>query len=386
MRCFVLARGEVVEVEPPGFVRVRALPQGAAGSRLFRRFEGGLRRIQRILKLPYYAVFDSYRFYRSISSRLPEFDLCHEHNGLFSIGTALACRKLGLPYVLTFSADLLLERAAFGNALKGLHARAAAAAARFTYRRADAILCVSEAAREHLVRRWQVDPEKIAVFPNGVDTALFRPIPGDPEGLRGRYGLGAGPVIVFAGGFQPWHGLELLVESFAAVLGGRADARLLLVGDGRARPAVEAAAAAHGVADRMVITGFVPQVEVPAFLGIADVAVMPYPPLPQELWFSPLKMFEYMSAGKAIVASRSGQIVDIIKDGQTGVLVEPGDTAGLAQAIERLIADPGERKRLGENAREQACDRHSWAAYVERLETLYMQTLDRVRAGQAAAG
>ena len=362
------------------------MPQGAAGTRLFRRIESGLRRIQRTLKLPYFAVIDSYRFLTSISHRLPEFDLCHEHNGLFSVGSALACRKLGLPYILTFSADLLLERAAFGEPLKGLHARTAAAAARFTFRRADAILCVSDAARDHLVRNWQVEPEKIAVFPNGVDTALFRPIEGDPENLRSRYGLGEGPVICFVGGFQPWHGLELLVESFAAILAERPIARLLLVGDGRARPGVEAAAAAFGVSDRTTVTGFIPQSEVPAFLGISDVVVMPYPPLPQELWFSPLKMFEYMSAGKAIVASRSGQIVDIIRDGQTGVLVEPGDTAELTRAIERLLADPAERARLGENARRQACDRHSWDRYVERLESLYVQTLERVRVGRKTAG
>lgn len=384
VRCFRLVRQEVVELEPPAFRQVRALPQGAAGWRVFRTIERGLRRLQRALGLPYYAVVDSYRFYTACRMQLKGFDLCHEHNGLFSVGTALACRKLGLPYVLTFSADLMLERAAFGKPLKGLHARAARTGMAYSLQQAQAVLCVSEAARRHLIDHWRVKADKIAVFPNGVDTGLFRPIHGDPDNLRGRYGLGDGPVISFVGGFQPWHGLELLVEAFAAVLEEMPHARLLLVGDGRSRPAVDAAVEAHGVADCVTVTGFVPQAEVPGLLGISDVAVMPYPPLPQELWFSPLKMFEYMSAGKAIVASRSGQIVDIIQDGQTGVLVKPGDTAELSRAILQLLANADERARLGGNARRQALERYSWDRYVEHLETVYKQVLEKVPVGRQA--
>jgi glycosyltransferase involved in cell wall biosynthesis len=99
--------------------------------------------------------------------------------------------------------------------------------------------------------------------------------------------------------------------------------------------------------------------------------VLPYPELPGELWFSPLKLFEYMAAGKAIVASRAGQIAEILEDGQSGLLVAPGDVAAMGQAIVRLIADPALRQRLGDHARQQAVANHSWEQYIERLVQIY---------------
>jgi glycosyltransferase involved in cell wall biosynthesis len=89
------------------------------------------------------------------------------------------------------------------------------------------------------------------------------------------------------------------------------------------------------------------------------------------LWFSPLKLYEYMAAGKAIVASRAGQIAEVIQDGHNGLLVESGDVAALAQALLKLLKDPVKRERLGQNAREQAIRHHSWERYIKRLEDIY---------------
>lgn len=96
-----------------------------------------------------------------------------------------------------------------------------------------------------------------------------------------------------------------------------------------------------------------------------------------EMWFSPLKLYEYMAAGKPIVASRCGQIANVIGDGVTGMLVEPGDKITFAHAINRLLDNPAERRRLGENARRQAVAHHSWMGYVRQLEAIYR--VSRVR-------
>ena len=324
----------------------------------------------------HYAFFDTYRFYEACYRNFPLFDLCHEHNGLFCAGAALACKRLRLPYILTFSADLLLERALVGKPLRGLHASIAAAEARFTYKLAEKILCVSEAARRHLIETWEVDAEKIVVMANGVDVNLFKPGDAYRSDLRNEFGLNGSQVITFVGGFQPWHGLDLLVESFAMVLNEIPTAKLLLVGDGRARPDVEKSVQKFGIASNVMITGLLPQVRIPEILSIADLAVMPYPELPKELWFSPLKMYEYMSAGKAIVASRAGQIAEVIQDGYNGILVEPGNIGELTQTLIRLLRDGDERKRLGTNARQQAVEKHSWDHYINRLEAIYMSALE----------
>jgi glycosyltransferase involved in cell wall biosynthesis len=94
------------------------------------------------------------------------------------------------------------------------------------------------------------------------------------------------------------------------------------------------------------------------------------------MWFSPLKMYEYMSAGKAIVASRSGQIAEVIKNGYNGVLVEPGNTRNLSDTIVHLLKDDEKRSHLGFNARQQAVEKHSWDQYVNRLEEVYLSVLE----------
>jgi len=344
------------------------------GTKLFKFFESGIRWLQGGLRLPYFALFDSYRFYEACLHHLPQYTLCHEHNGLFCAGAAMACSRLGMPYILTFSADPLFELNLIGKPLRGIHAWVAAWEARLTYRLAKKIICVSEPAKQHLVENWQVKPEKIVVMPNGVDVQLFGSYH-NPQPARARLGLGNAPVVGFVGGFQLWHGLDRLVESFAQVLQEVPQAKLLLVGDGPARAVVEQKIAELGVESGVIITGFIPQERVPEMLAVVDVAVIPYPQLPQELWFSPLKLYEYMAAGKAIVASNSGQIAEVIQNNHNGLLVEAGNVADLAQAIITLFKNPAERKRFGQNARQQAIERHSWEQYIKRLEEIYLSLL-----------
>ena len=103
--------------------------------------------------------------------------------------------------------------------------------------------------------------------------------------------------------------------------------------------------------------------------------MIPYPELPNELWFSPLKLYEYMAAGKAIVASSSGQIAEVIHDGENGRLVTPGKIDELAKVIVRLLNNPDERKWIGKNAHKQAVEKHSWDRYIKRLEEIYHSVL-----------
>lgn len=356
------------------------VPLALTGKRPFLLFESGIRRAQQMLNLPYFALLDSARFYEACLNSLPGYDLVHEHNGLFSPATAMACHKLNKPYVLTFSADPILERDVINDPLTGLHRRVAARQARLTYQQADQILCVSNAAKHHLVSNWRVEPDKINVMPNGVEIDLFTQ-PFDATAVRAEWGLGHGPVIGFVGSFQKWHGLDKLVDSFALLLQDEPTARLLLVGDGPYRAELDQKLAAAGVQAQTVITGFLPQTDVPKLMAAMDIGTLPYPRLPQDLWFSPLKLYEYMAAGKAIVASRSGQIAEVIEDRETGILVEPGSVSDLHAALLRLVEDRLERERLGQNGRFQAVRHHSWSGYVAKVESIYEKALSRTGGG-----
>lgn len=362
----------ISDLEKPDVVRLA--PLGISGRAPFRLFESGARCIQRELRLPYLALFDSFRFYEACFRCLPQFTICHEYGSLLSVGAAVACRRRRIPYILHVDADSILENAVAGSPIGGTRKVIATRAARLTYSLADRIISVSNAAKKRLAETWNVDQSKIEVIPNGVDTLLFRP-DYDPRPVRHKFGLGDDPVVAFVGGFQPWHGLDLLLDSFVEVRRRIPRARLLLAGDGRARGSIEEKIAQLSLAGAVTITGLVPQSEIPRILAAADVAVAPYPRLPREMWFSPLKLYEYMACGKAIIASRSGQSAEVIRDGETGILVAPGDPFDLGQAVVRLLNDPAERSRLGNNARKAASERHSWKLYVKRLERLYLSAL-----------
>ena len=123
-------------------------------------------------------------------------------------------------------------------------------------------------------------------------------------------------------------------------------------------------------------------------LSVADIAVVPAAPVPASRGGTgtPLKLFEYMAAGKPIVATALNQAAEVLQDGHTGPLVEAGDIHSFAEAIVTLLNDPVERVRLGKNARQQAIERYSWEEYTRRLEEIYLNVLGKASSGSPATG
>ncbi len=204
----------------------------------------------------------------------------------------------------------------------------------------------------------------VVVTPNGVNTDRIRPVTPD---------LGGDPVVVFVGTLKPWHGVEDLVRAAALA---RVPWRLRLVGDGPQRTALGELAAEHGVDLEMV--GAVAPEQVPAALEGALVAVAPYPDSGDH-YFSPLKVYEYAAAALPVVASRIGQIPEVVQDGTTGVLVPPSDPAALAAAVDGLAADPDAARRMGAAARARTVERHSWAHVLDATLAPVAHRLDEHR-------
>lgn len=348
---------------------------GFSGGHLFRFVEGGIRFVQSRFKLPYVGLFDSLRFKEACLKHLAGCDVFHERYALMSMGGVWAAKALAIPLVLEVHADIINEEMPLhGQALSGIQHYLAELTTRHCFNQAAKIVVVSDTVGKRLQSYWQVPAEKIITVPLGADLELFDPALEQPD-VRTELGLGDAPVIIFIGTFQPWHGLNNLIQAFAQVVLDVPEARLVLVGDGAVRADLEAQAKQAGLADKVIFTGSVPYQKVPAFVSMADAAVAPYPKLATELWFSPLKLFEYMAASKAIVASRVGQIVDVLEDGHSGLLVEPDDIPALSQALVKLLKDKSLRSKLGENARCAALAKHSWQAHTEKLEQIYRSLL-----------
>jgi glycosyltransferase involved in cell wall biosynthesis len=178
---------------------------------------------------------------------------------------------------------------------------------------------------------------------------------------------------MWVGGFYPWHDLDLLLESFTQVLRKQPKARLVLVGEGQTRPVVAQKVMQNGLRHAVIMTGAIAHTSVPEMVSIAEVAVVPGAPVPASRGGTgtPLKLFEYMAAGKAIVATALNQAAEVIQDGHNGLLVKVGDVNGFAEAMLSLLDNSEKRGRLGENARQRAVEQYSWEQYTRRLEEIY---------------
>lgn len=351
-------------------------PRTWSDSRWFNIASKAAWRVQRWLGIPYLNVFSNYRLYDACLQCLPGHDLVYERNGLFKYGVAMACKRLGLPYVLYFEADDVLEHDVMGTPLTGLLRWRAKKAIRYNLDAADCIICVSEPLKSYLTSTWSVPGEKIVVFPNVADVQRFRPDPQASAEVRASLGVGTHPLVIFVGNFYQWHDVNTLLDAFAQVLKTYPGTRLVLVGDGAKRQEMIRRAADLGLDKTAQFTGLVTHTEVPRLLAAADVAVVPYPPMETDLWLSPLKLFEYMASGKAVIASAVGQLTEVIQNDHNGLLVPPGDVPALTTALQRLIGDPDLRSRLGQQAREDAVRKHSWEHYLSRLERLFQAVIN----------
>jgi glycosyltransferase involved in cell wall biosynthesis len=236
---------------------------------------------------------------------------------------------------------------------------------------ADVVVVVSQAMADDLITRG-VEADKILVNPNGVDIKQYSPeIDGTP--IRQQHHLENKLVIGYIGTFSLWHGAEVLAEAFGLLLTRypeyRAQVRLLMMGEGRTMPQVKAALQQYNVVNESVLTGVVPQLHGPSYLAACDILASPHVPNPDGSPFFPsmTKIFEYMAMGKAIIASDLGQVSEVLKHEVTGWLVEPLNRDVLVTNLKHLIDDASLRQRLGEAARQQAVQQHTWHTHTGRI-------------------
>lgn len=289
-----------------------------------------------------------------------EFDLVYERYSLWSWAGMEHARATGAAGTLEVNAPLIDEQATHRTLVDRAGAEAVAARA---FGAASALIAVSSGVAEWLERQTAARG-RVRVVPNGVDPARFAAR--GPRRPARAEGDGGGFTVGFVGTLKPWHGLDLLVDAFARMHRARPQSRLLVVGDGPGRGELEADVRARGLTGAVTIAGAVGHDRVPDLLAAMDVAVAPYPDL-QPFYFSPLKLFEYMAAGLPVVATRVGQVADVIEHGRTGLLCPPGNPAKLAAELEAVAAGPALGARLGAAARSAVCRRHSWDAAVREI-------------------
>jgi glycosyltransferase involved in cell wall biosynthesis len=281
----------------------------------------------------------------------------YERYAVFTWATTWMARYRKLPIVLEINYTTTAGRA------RPLQARRLAVWIEgWIFRNATHLVTITEDFKQRIISQHHIAPERIKVLPNAVDRSLVLNDGGQAEPPT-RFTLG------MVGAFLPWHGLEFAVKTLAAFLKDK-NSKLLLVGDGPERTRLEQWIDELQLHRFVELTGFMPATRVPHYLTQMDVALI----ADSAEHASPIKMFEYMATGKAVIAPARASIQQIITHEFDGLIFETLNPSALLAAVERLYRDAELRKRLGSNARQTVLSKHLWEHRVQEIESWFLDS------------
>jgi colanic acid biosynthesis glycosyl transferase WcaI len=239
----------------------------------------------------------------------------------------------------------------------------------FLYRRAAAIVSVTNAFRDHLAERG-IDPAKITVVRNGVDLSRFSP--GDGAGVRREHGLEGKTVVSYIGTIGMAHGLGLLLDAAEGLRASNPDIAILILGTGAEREQLRDEAIQRGLSN-VIFVDRVSHDRVIEYWRASDMTLVLLRDSPVFRTVIPSKIFEAMATGTPIVTNVKGEIEALLRPLETAVFVEPGRADALAEAIARLSADPALRAQIS-----AAGVRHALQFDRSAQATLLLEELKRI--------
>lgn len=263
--------------------------------------------------------------------------------------------------------------AAVGAGREGtlLH-RTLGAIAGFLYRRADRIVVVTPAFKDHLIRHWNVPAAKISVVENGVETDLFRLDPAAME-VRKQLKLEDRFLICYIGTMGNAHGLETLIAAAEELQAALPRALFLLIGEGAEKERIVELAAGRGLSNVRFLSQQ-PRERIPAYISAADLCLVMLKKTELFKTVIPTKLLEYMACQRPVIVAVDGQARQIVEEAGAGVFVEPENSKELVRTILNLAKNPEHRRKMGANGRQYIVNKLSrektaWD-YIAVLEAL----------------
>ncbi len=280
-----------------------------------------------------YNIYGAARLRRAIREFNP--GMIYERYSLNLCAGAYIAQRRRLPFVLEVNAPLVDEMAKESGLVgQGVARRCE----KWVLESATKVVVVSQVLRDHFTSSG-IDTSRFQVMHNGIDPHQFHPQV-DAAPVREQYALGHHCVIGFVGWMRQWHRLDLLLEAFAA-LPNRDQCEVLLVGDGPALSGLRERAAALGIAAQVHFTGPVAHDKIPMHIAAMDITVLPSIPA----YASPMKLFEYLAMGKAVIMPDQQNLREVVHDGENGILIPASDN-GVSRALHLLASDQALRQRL----------------------------------------
>ncbi|KAF5431954.1 Glycosyltransferase involved in cell wall bisynthesis [Candidatus Methanophagaceae archaeon] len=234
------------------------------------------------------------------------------------------------------------------------------------------IFPISNPLKDRLINTYKIPREKITIIPNGVDTEVFNPAI-DGSKIKERFGLSDSLVIGYIGALVEWVRLDVLFVSFKKLKKDYESIKVLIVGGQDCEiEKVKLLCKKMGIDNEVIFTGYVPYSEIPDYIASFDIAVATYSKDFRISASSPLKIMEYMSMGKAVVADKLGS--KTIKNTENGILFEPEDAESLENAIMMILDDSRLKRKLEINARETAL-KYDWKILSKKMEDIIIENV-----------
>ena len=310
-------------------------------------------------------LLHEWRLSRLLTRMRPDIIHAHDSNALLPV--AIAARRLGRPFVYD-AHDLWLHRPRRmrSRLYHGLQNGYYGVIERLLVPRAAATITVSQPIADHLARRYGL--ARVDLVPNYPE----RPTTVERRDIRGLPGAGgllpSAPIILYLGGLMGGRGIEYLVRSMKEV----PQAHLVLLGSGHQAAELADEALAIGVGDRVHVLPPVPPEQVIGYAASATIGVSPIVDSCLNYRYSlPNKLFQYMAAGLAVVASDFPQVRDVIVGSGAGLVTDTRSPQMIARALSTLLADPDAARAMGERGRAAVDARYNWATSARALLAVY---------------
>lgn len=237
------------------------------------------------------------------------------------------------------------------------------------YRLPQAVITTGQGIRRHLIEDYGLPAARVTSIPTGVDTTRFAPAAPDPA-LLAELGLAPEqPVVAVVAVLRSWKRHDLFCQMARQVLDQRPEARFLIVGDGPGRARVSGYLDEMDLRPAVIMTGHREDIE--RILPLSAVCVL----VSDKAEGVSQAVLQELAMERAVVASAAGDLLEVVRHEDTGLLVPPGELAPLTAAVLRLLADPGLRQRLGQAGRRMVLEAYSREHMLKATEEVYARIL-----------